>query len=196
MSTETFNFSNFTALVVDGDNYALTLVGRILNSFGISNQTIVRTGQAAQVLFDEEKRFDMVLCEAVLSDMLGAQLVEWIRRKSDPAVKFVPIVVLTGHTQIENILAARDSGANGVVKKPIAPGSLFDRLAWAAKGARPFVETDSYIGPDRRFKNMGPPNGVGRRATDLSATVGQANEPNLSQSEIDSFVRPMKVNFE
>jgi hypothetical protein len=37
---------------------------------------------------------------------------------------------------------------------------------------------------------------VGRRVTDLSIEIGMATEPNLSQDEIDSLIKPMKVMAE
>ncbi|MGC5376454.1 hypothetical protein ACPXAO_23390, partial [Salmonella enterica] len=58
----------------------------------------------------------------------------------------------------------------------------------------PFVECDSFIGPDRRFKNMGPPPGTnGRRKTDVQEDLGEATAPNMSQSEIDALLKPTKV---
>jgi hypothetical protein len=70
---------------------------------------------------------------------------------------------------------------------------LFDHIAWSAKSSRPFIETEDYVGPCRRFKNIGPPSGAGRRSTDLSPEIGAAQEPNMSQDEIDSLLRPTKI---
>lgn len=59
-----------------------------------------------------------------------------------------------------------------------------------------FIESDSYAGPDRRFRREGPPPGMaGRRSGDLSAAVGHAETPNLSQDEIDSLMKPTKVSL-
>ncbi len=41
-----------------------------------------------------------------------------------------------------------------------------------------------------------PPGVVGRRATDLSIEIGAATEPNMSQDEIDSLIKPMLVMAE
>ncbi|MEK9947470.1 MAG: hypothetical protein VW999_15980 [Alphaproteobacteria bacterium] len=53
-----------------------------------------------------------------------------------------------------------------VVAKPISPRSLYSRLQWAAENERAFIESESYCGPDRRFKVEGPPAEGGRRADD------------------------------
>jgi DNA-binding response OmpR family regulator len=108
-------------------------------------------------------------------------------------VPYVPIVVLTGYSRVDAVVGARDAGANLVVKKPLSPQVLFDRLAWMGQGSRKFVETETYVGPDRRFKSIGPPDGLGRRSTDLSQDVGLAREPNMTQSEIDAMMKPTKL---
>jgi CheY-like chemotaxis protein len=137
-----------------------------------------------------------VIVEAVLPDMLGADLVRWMRRHSDLGIKHASIIILTGHTAAANVESARSSGVNIVVKKPVAAAALFDRIAWSAAMDRTFIDTESYAGPDRRFKSLGPPDGIGRRSTDLSAEIGAASEPNLAQSEIDSFIKPVKIKLE
>jgi DNA-binding response OmpR family regulator len=55
---------------------------------------------------------------------------------------------------------ARDAGANFVLTKPIAPNLLLQRIMWIGRDARPFVELESYVGPDRRFSLDGPPDGA------------------------------------
>jgi hypothetical protein len=67
-------------------------------------------------------------------------------------------------------------------------------MIFVSRDPRPFVECDNYIGPDRRFKNTGPPAGtMGRRKTDVHDEIGEATEPNMSQDEIDAFLKPTKV---
>ena len=189
------NFSQVTALVVDDDTFATGILGQILRGFGLTKHTVVGEGESAKRLL-QNGHYDLVICEYVLPDMPGADFVRWIRRLPDAATKTIPVVLLTGYTQFSSVTAARDCGANIVIKKPIAPNVLFDHINWSAEGERPFIETDSYVGPCRRFKSIGPPNGAGRRSTDLSAEVGEAVEPNMSQEEIDSFVKPTKVSVE
>ena len=83
-----------------------------------------------------------------------------------------------------------------MVAKPITPKVLLDRIFWVAKEDRLFVATDTYVGPDRRFKRLGPPAGMsGRRKDDLPAELGAASTPNLSQDQIDGLLKPMKVNL-
>ena len=75
---------------------------------------------------------------------------------------------------------------------PLA-GRAEERL-FVARENRQFVVAPGYVGPDRRFKNVGPPAGTdGRRSDDLTAEVPDAAEPNMSQDELDAMFKPMKV---
>ncbi|MFZ1989972.1 MAG: response regulator, partial [Alphaproteobacteria bacterium] len=132
------------------------------------------------------------LIEAALPDMPGFDLVSWIRRCESKEIRTMPILMLTGYTQKQAIALARDCGANSVLKKPVSPHVLFDRIAWVARNERQFVETANYIGPDRRFKSLGPPQSPGRRITDLSSEMS-ASSADMSQDEIDVLIGTEKV---
>lgn len=189
------DLSQVNALVVDTDSYATEMLARIMRGFGLKNHSTANTGEDA-IKAVTERRPDLVLVESKLPDMAGADLVKHLRREEDPSIRHLPLIIMMGHTVMANIEAARNSGANIVIKKPVSAATLFDRIAWAASTDRDFIDTPSYVGPDRRFKSLGPPNGVGRRGTDLSAEIGVASEPNLLQSEIDAFIKPVKIKLE
>lgn len=192
MSLEKFNFRQVNVLIVDNDQYSISILGQILRGFGAASQTTAGTGEQAMQLLQSE-HFELLLCESKLPDMDGADLVRWLRRSDKTPMRYMPVVMLTGYTQFAYVTAARDAGVNHVVRKPVSPAILLDHILWSAQSDRPLIETLTYIGPDRRFKFMGPPDGIGRRASDLPAEVGAATERNLSQDEIDSFMRPAKV---
>lgn len=193
--SEPLNFSRLSILVADGDQFAVDILGQILRGFGVGQTSIATTGAAAMGMMDRLE-FDLIVAEAALPDMDGTDIVRWIRRHEKDAVRYTPVVMLTGHTEFKRIESVRDCGANSVVKKPVSPSTLFDHIAWSACTSRAFILGPSYFGPDRRFRHLGPPDGVGRRSGDLPAEIGTASEPNLSQDEVDSFMRPTKIRIE
>jgi len=192
---EKLNFSQIEALIVDADQYSTSILGQILRGFGLSRHSVLETAEEARSRITSA-HFDLLICDAILPDTHATDLIKWIRRQPGLNVKYIPIVVLTGYTQYSNVVNLRDAGANIVVRKPVSPNVLFDHIAWSARTDRPFIETDTYIGPDRRFKNTGPPEGAGRRKTDLTLDIGDALEPNMSQDQIDSLLKPTKVEIE
>ncbi len=124
---------------------------------------------------------DLCIFEGAQPDMPSADLVRWIRRQEKSPFRFVPIMVMSGYTQLRHVADARDAGANIVIKKPVSPQSLFDRITWVARTARPFIEAGDYIGPDRRFRDVAPPQGEYRRDTD-ERVDDTGSEPALPKS--------------
>jgi CheY-like chemotaxis protein len=192
MKSDSMNFSKVRALIVDSDQFAVEILCQILEGFGLPEALSVDSFEAAKELLPDGK-FDLLICEAMLKDGAGADLVRWVRSQASPRVRYMPVVMLTAHTQLGYVESGRDSGVNVVVKKPVSPTVLFDRLVWSANSPRPFIETETYVGPDRRFKFMGLPECGGRRKTDLVGELGEATEPNLSQDEIDGFMKPARM---
>lgn len=186
------NFGGITALIAECDNHSVSLLGEILRRFGLERQIAVTSGADAKAYL-ERAIVELCFFDAALHDIEGAELVRWVRRTLPEPVRCVPIIVLTSYSQIDAVIAARDAGASFVVRKPISPQILYDRLVWAAQGTRQFIETENYVGPDRRFRQIGPPDGLGRRSTDLSQDVGEQSSPNMTQDEIDALMKPTKA---
>ena len=191
MTLPQMKLNGVSTLVVDDDQFGIDLLNQMLRGFGMEQTRIVNTAQDGRNCL-ENHTIDLCICSSVLPDQSGADFIRWARRQRPPG-RFIPIIVLTAYSQLHTVTAVRDAGANMVIRKPVSPRVLYDRIAWAARTSRPFVETSTYIGPDRRFKFLGPPGGVGRRDSDLSGDLGDAMEPNMSQAEIDALVRPTKV---
>ena len=62
----------------------------------------------------------------------------------------MPILVLSGQTEIETVIKARNAGATEFLAKPASVGSLYDRLVWMVENPRPFIKAEEFLGPDRR----------------------------------------------
>jgi CheY-like chemotaxis protein len=170
MGQARLNLKSITAMIVDRDPFARGLVAQMMRGFGISTILIADTGAEAQEVLGSHCS-DIIFVEGALSDMAASELIGWIRRHANKSLRFVPIVVLSGYTQLRLISSARDAGAHLVVRKPISPQILFDRLMWVAGFDRPFIETPNYVGPDRRFHAVPPPDGEMKRDGDAPQPV-------------------------
>lgn len=156
------NLKGLTFLVADSDRFFLDLIRSILRSFGAQNILVSQSGEKAMAIA-EGGSIDFIICDAFLEDIDGFSLCRKMRHHSKHELTFVPIIVLTSHTQLDTVLRARDSGASMVLAKPISPATVFARLVWLANDARAFVKCGGFLGPDRRFKNAGPPDSGERR---------------------------------
>ena len=128
--------------------------------------------------------------------MDGYDFVRWLRRDAPPELIFTPVIMLTGHAPRSMVEKSRDSGANFILTRPFTPEILLQRIFWVARDERQMVKAANYVGPDRRFKNLGPPLGIkGRRKDDLSTHVGAATDPNMDQNEVDMLMKPARVQI-
>jgi DNA-binding response OmpR family regulator len=192
------NLKGGQVLLLQASSQGVDVLAQILTGFGAKQfHRCTMAAQAKAVV--ETNTIDLMLVEGQLAEGEedGYDFVRWLRCSELMPNAFAPVLMTVGHTSARNVAKARDCGAHFVVAKPVVPGVLWDRLLWIARENRAFVKAGStYSGPDRRFKNEGPPPGtVGRRSNDLPVEVGKATDPNLSQGDIDSLLSPRKVSL-
>jgi two-component system, chemotaxis family, chemotaxis protein CheY len=80
----------------------------------------------------------------------GLELVRMIRQPGANANPYVPIIMLTGHSEKNRVLRARDAGITEFLAKPISATALYERILTLVANPRPFIRTKTYFGPDRR----------------------------------------------
>jgi len=167
MGQPRLDLSKMRCLLADRDAFTRNLIAQMLRGFGMGSIRTASTGDEVRQMVVGECP-DICLIEGALPDANASELVAWIRRQPAP-LRFVPIIVMSGYTQLRLVTEARDAGANLVVRKPVSPQTLFDRLAWIARSQRPFIENDTFLGPDRRFRDAAPAQDNFRRQTDVNA---------------------------
>ena len=181
------------ALVVDGSDQSADILCSILSAFGLRNIVRASNGKEAQAEI-RLRPFDLVLTDGLMSEMDGYDLIHWLRREPGDA-RMTPAIVISAHTPGENVLKARDCGANYTITKPISPSVVLERIIWVSRTDRMFIESDGYKGPDRRCRNMGPPveHPDGRRRDDEPAAVSTLAGDNLSGAELDLILKPQRL---
>ncbi|HWA61371.1 MAG TPA: response regulator [Caulobacteraceae bacterium] len=189
------NLDKLAMLVVDNNTQSLDIIAQVIMGFGVHNITKCQTVKEAKAAVLNAP-MDFILCDAQLPDEDGYSFLRWLRREAGEPNKYAPAVVVTGHTRISQVMKARDCGAHFTVAKPITPAVLLQRIFWVAKDERMFIDCESYVGPDRRFRRLGPPPGMkGRRSDDLPVEIGESKGPNMDQDVIDALLKPTKVSL-
>jgi len=94
----------------------------------------------------------------------GIDFIKLVRGSSDSANRYVPIIMLTAHSERSRVMAARDAGANEFCCKPVTAQELYRKVQAIVDYPRPFIKTPSYFGPDRRRHNDKKYEGPERRA--------------------------------
>lgn len=189
------NLERATVLVLDDNGASLDILSQVVSGFGVKQLHRADSVIDAQALI-RTKTFDLIISDVQMPVTDGIEFIEWLRRDGGESNRYVPVILVTGHTRTSQIFKLRDAGSNYVVAKPITPKVLLERIFWVAREERAFIECDTFIGPDRRYKHEGPPPGTdGRRRDDLPAEVGDAQTPNMSDDEIANLMRPAKVQI-
>lgn len=159
------SLSDIQVLVADDNAQMRLLVRCLLRAGGIFNVTEADTaGDAFKAL--GAKLFDLVIVDWKMSPVDGLAFTRMVRWREDSPNPFVPIVMLTAHTEASRVAAARDAGVTAFVKKPISARLLFDRVSSALTDTRLFIRTADFRGPDRRRAQIENYAGPFRRATD------------------------------
>ncbi len=93
---------------------------------------------------------DIVIVDLNMSPIDGLEFTEMIRKAPDSPNPYVPIIMMTGHTERSKVMAARDVGINEFVAKPISAKTLLERIVAVIDRPRSFVKAKHYSGPCRR----------------------------------------------
>ena len=187
------NLEKARALIVDDNHQSLDLLVGVLTSFGLRNVIRKESGREARDEL-EFQQVDLILANAHLPEIDGYDLIRWLRREADEASRMTPAIIVSAHTRRSQVEKARDCGANFIITKPISPAVMLERILWVARSDRLFIETESYVGPDRRWRNAGPPIEFpdGRRRDDQSIELSDGEGFNMSQDELDMLIKPLR----
>jgi CheY-like chemotaxis protein len=188
------NLTKATVLLLQNNQTELDILGQVFIGFGVKAIRKCLTLKDAEECIKSGVLFDLVIVDCDMPGGAGYDFITRLRRMEENDNRLAPMMLVSGHTVPSSISRARDCGANFVVAKPITPKVMFDRVMWLAREERQFVVSDTYAGPDRRHKMFGPPPGTkGRRHDDLSAQLGKANGPDMSQDDIDAMFNPKRA---
>jgi two-component system, chemotaxis family, chemotaxis protein CheY len=159
-------FESLKALIVEDNAHMRSLLRALLNSVGIRDVTeAAHGGSGLEVL--RQRRADLVLSDMAMSPMDGLEFTRRVRNDEQSPNPFVPIIMITGHTERHRVEAARDAGVTEFLAKPITAHNLFSRIAKIVEQPRAFVRCDSYFGPDRRRRQIEDYAGPWRRKDDF-----------------------------
>ncbi len=166
-----YNLSRLNFLIVDDNKHMRALVKSILHALGV--KSILEAGDGADA-FKELRHFpaDVIICDWSMQPLDGLDFVRMVRTGTDSPNPFVPIIMLTGHTEMHRVMEARDSGVHEFLAKPISAKGIYSRIRTIIENPRPFIRAGIYFGPDRRRKENPNYNGPERRKADKGEVEG------------------------
>ena len=113
-----------TVLLVDDDVLLRSMVSRGIRREGVTTVE-ADNGHAARELIAADTDFDLIILDLQMPVMGGIPFLQWLRQDRQSTI---PVLVYTGHTNEEAIVAARDAGASQIVNKPLNLEMFFQQV--------------------------------------------------------------------
>ena len=112
-------------LVVDDFSTMRRIVRNLLKEIGYANTHEAEDGRIALTRLRAE-RFDFVVTDVNMPNVNGFELLRQIR--ADPALKSLPVLLVTAEAKKEDIVSAAQAGASGYIVKPFTKATLEDKV--------------------------------------------------------------------
>ena len=120
-------------LLIDDEEMFLQSIARVLTKKGMETYTAADGPSGLKLL--REVQFDVIVLDVRMPGMDGLATLEEIRRR-DPDL---PVLLLSGHIQIDEVAQAVNGGAVEVLLKPCPIEDLVTAIenAWKQKASAP-----------------------------------------------------------
>ena len=155
-------------LLVDDNQHMRTITSAVLQSAGVRSVREAADGGAALEVL-RQHAVDVAIVDFNMFPLDGVEFTRLVRNSPDSANPYLPIIMMTGHSEKSRVHEARDAGVTEFIVKPITAKAVLDRIQAVIFRPRAFVKTDGYFGPDRRRSAGTNYKGPMRRAGDKGA---------------------------
>ena len=156
---------SLSILLADDNQHMRAITSAILQSAGVRKIREVPDGAMALEAL-REQAVDLVIVDFNMFPLDGVEFTRLVRNSPDSVNPYLPIIMMTGHSEKHRVMEARDAGVTEFVVKPITAKAIFDRIQNVIVRPRAYVKTDGYFGPDRRRGMNGNYRGEMRRGND------------------------------
>ena len=167
------DFNKLRFLICDDNPHMRRILRTLLHSFGAREAYEAEDGATALEMYTHYVP-DIVITDWAMPIFDGLELTQMIRQPGANANPYVPIIMLTGHSEKKRVISARDAGVTEFLAKPISAKALYQRILNVVANPRPFIKTKTYFGPDRRrnvnSNYVGPERRKGGKADVLRQT--------------------------
>jgi two-component system chemotaxis response regulator CheY len=113
------------ALVVDDSKAVRMILAKTLKELGFEVRQAANGREALEVI-EVEKTITLVLADWNMPEMDGLELVKRLRQK--PELASLLIVMVTTETELGQMAAALEAGANEYIMKPFTKDILIEKL--------------------------------------------------------------------
>ena len=113
-------------LVVDDYKTTVKIVHGLLRQLGFTNLDEAANGEEALRKL-RERAYELVISDWNMEPMTGIELLRSVR--ADGALRSTPFIMITAESKVENVVAAKQAGANNYIVKPFSAEALRQKIA-------------------------------------------------------------------
>ncbi len=183
---DAYNLERLNFLVVDDIRGMRFLLRSVLHALGARHIEEATDGADAYARLGTYAA-DIVICNWQMSPMDGLEFVRLLRTDTDSPNPFVPVIMLTAHTEAKRVTEARDAGVTEFLAKPFSAHQLYSRIRTIIKYPRSFVRAETYSGPDRRRRHDPDYQGPERRTQDTAEQPEEGGD-GLTATEVETLL--------
>ena len=134
------DFNRLRFLIIDDNAHMRRILRTLLHGFGTREVYEAEDGAAGLEGFTHFSP-DIVITDWAMPIFDGLELTQMIRQPGANNNPYVPIIMLTGHSEKKRVIAARDAGVTEFLAKPISAKGLYQRILNVVANPRPFIRT-------------------------------------------------------
>lgn len=149
-----YQFNKIRVLLVEDNAHMRKLLKALLEAVGVRDIVEAHDGGLAWMAMKKEP-VDFALIDWEMYPVDGLELVRKIRTDPDSPNPFLPVIMVTAHTERSRVMKARDLGVTEFLAKPVSAQSLSQRIEELIERPRPYIRTREFFGPDRRRGRKG-----------------------------------------
>lgn len=157
-------------LLLDDNANMRAIVATMLKSLGVARVSEADNAQSAYRILGESP-VDIAIVDFRMEGMDGVTFTRQLRHSENSPAPYLPVIMMTGHSERSRVTFARDSGVTEFLTKPVDVQSLVKKIEAVILRPRPFIRTGDFFGPDRRRQVVIDYEGPWRRSTDTPTTV-------------------------
>ena len=148
-----FDLTQVSALVVEKHHPMRSMLRGILRELGLKKVDDVASTESGFEEFNK-KEPDIVLVDWALN-FDGIGLLNKIRTNTNSSNPFIPVIMVTAHSEVDRVIEARDAGMTEYLAKLESAKKLYQRISSIVDSKRQFFRIAEFFGPDRRRKILG-----------------------------------------
>ena len=161
------SFKNIACLLIASEKKKRRLLADVLSQIGIGTVHETDTVEHASLQLRYTTIGIVIWAEGGLGHL---ELLKYIRHELPGRARAVPFLCITEGWDNEQLTQARNAGASGFATFPLTLRGMLKAVSGLLADTREFIESEAYIGPDRRRHDLPNYSGPRRRSTDKAGS--------------------------